>query len=495
VLQPSVGFASAVGNVYTIISNTGTSRTGGNFGNLPDGTTFQIGLMKFQIFNNGGDGNDVVLIHKDTASLFPGRTLTSVIDEGGVATLTGRIVDPDPLDSFILTVDWGDGSPVESHTYAPGTATATLTHRYLDNRPNGKAYVANVEWHDQHGEGNSDQMSVLVNNVAPAVTVAGPDSAVRQQVVSFALAATDASPTDQAAGFTYEIDWGDGSRPEKVRRSPGNGTDVVLDHVFARTGTFTVRVTATDKDGASTVTTHTVTVSAAALQPDSLDPTETMLVVGGTDGADTIRLRSAAGGAVEVLIGGRSQGTFSPTGRVVVLGGPGDDAIEVSAGVTLPAWLYGQAGDDRLAAGGGGSVLLGGDGADTLLGGDARDLLIGGKGADVLDGRGGDDILVGGTTTLDADEAALAAVMAEWTSGRDYATRVANLSGTGSGPRRNGNSFLTAGGPSATVLDDQDSDDLVGGPGLDWFFAHLGRHRTDDVFGALPGEVVQDVGA
>jgi hypothetical protein len=42
----------------------------------------------------------------------------------------------------------------------------------------------------------------------------------------------------------------------------------------------------------------------------------------------------------------------------------------------------------------------------------------------------GDDLLIAGPTAFDADLAALAAVMAEWTSARNYADRVANLRGT-----------------------------------------------------------------
>ena len=44
--------------------------------------------------------------------------------------------------------------------------------------------------------------------------------------------------------------------------------------------------------------------------------------------------------------------------------------------------------------------------------------------------------------------------MAEWGSEHDYATRVANLQGQGSGPRYNGSFFLTMDGPIPTVLDD-----------------------------------------
>ena len=44
------------------------------------------------------------------------------------------------------------------------------------------------------------------------------------------------------------------------------------------------------------------------------------------------------------------------------------------------------------------------------------------------------DYVDAGFTTFDANTAALNAVFSEWTSVRDYPTRVANLRGTGSGP-------------------------------------------------------------
>jgi hypothetical protein len=482
VLQPSLGFTSAVGDSFLFLNNASKNAVSGTFAGLPAGAIFLLNNLKFQISYAGGTGNDLVLTHLDTSALFPNRTVTPLVTEGSVATLRGDIVDPDPLDVFILSVDWGDGSPVEVHTYAPSTPSATLTHLYPDDRANGKPYPVKLEWHDQHGQGNSDVLSVLVSNAPPAVAIAGPSVGVREQDLAFTLTATDPSPVDQDAGFRYEVDWGDGSRATKVKRSAGNGSGVSLDHVYTQAGTFTVRVTATDKDGGTAVATYTVTVSAAALEDDPLHPGTQMLAVGGTDGDDVIRL-SAAGGGVGVWIGGVSQGTFAPTGRVVVLAGPGDDLVTVDPDVTAPAWLYGGAGNDRLQAGGGNSILLGGDGDDVLTGGGARGVLIGGDGADTLRSGAGDDIVIGGTTQFDADEAALAAVLAEWASARDYATRVANLSGTGTGPRLNGNTFLTADGAAATVFDDRDRDVLTGSPGADWFFASLGRGRGDDVLG------------
>jgi hypothetical protein len=88
---------------------------------------------------------------------------------------------------------------------------------------------------------------------------------------------------------------------------------------------------------------------------------------------------------------------------------------------------------------------------------------------------------------------ALAAVLAEWSSGRDYAARVANLTGSGNGPRLNGNTFLMANGPAATVFDDNATDELQGGTGLDLFFAHLGHRHPDDLLDLQSSEVVVDV--
>ena len=52
-------------------------------------------------------------------------------------------------------------------------------------------------------------------------------------------------------------------------------------------------------------------------------------------------------------------------------------------------------------------------------------------------GSSGDDLLIADHTAFDANDAALRAILAEWTSERDYAMRIANLSGLGSGSAGN----------------------------------------------------------
>jgi hypothetical protein len=134
-------------------------------------------------------------------------------------------------------------------------------------------------------------------------------------------------------------------------------------------------------------------------------------------------------------------------------------------------------------AGGGARVsILGGQGNDSFVvqsaipdvalsidGGLGRDLLIAGASAVTLNGGGGEDLLIGGTTDYDQDPDAIAAIMQEWTSGADYATRVANLENGNGAPLLN----------STTVHSNGGANTLNGNAGQDWFFADPARDLSD----------------
>jgi Ca2+-binding RTX toxin-like protein len=236
-------------------------------------------------------------------------------------------------------------------------------------------------------------LNVTVQNVAPTAAVSGPGTGLRGQPLSFTLSANDVSAADQAAGFTYAVDW-DGDGVTDVTYSGPSG--MTLTHNFAQEGTYVVQVTATDRDGGtSTVATTTVLVTVVALQPDASNPSQTVLVVAGTPGNDTILLdKHGNDGSVTVWVNGQNLGVFNPTAGVVVYGYDGNDLI-VARGYKGPVQLYGGAGDDVLVAGFGNSFLSGGDGNDILLGGPGQDVLDGGPGHDVLIGGGGRDTLIG----------------------------------------------------------------------------------------------------
>jgi tetratricopeptide (TPR) repeat protein len=206
---------------------------------------------------------------------------------------------------------------------------------------------------------------------------------------------------------------------------------------------FTVKDTKGNQ-GSATVSVLIDPTASPRLQPDPLGGQ--MLVVDGTPNSDNILVTPGPRqGDVLVSVNGVTTGPFHPTSRLVVFGYGGENRIQVSDRVKVPAWLVGGPGNDLLIAGGGPSVLLGGAGNDTLVAGTGRDLLIGGTGSDVLFGLG-NDILVAGATKFDSNQAALDAILKEWNAPRSFSERVENLTGQVNKSykhRLNDNVFLT----------------------------------------------------
>lgn len=146
-----------------------------------------------------------------------------------------------------------------------------------------------------------------------------------------------------------------------------------------------------------------------------------------------------------------------------VIGGSGNDQITGNAANNV---IRGNGGNDTINGGAGNDVLLGGDGGDVLRGISGRNILIGGTGADLLIGGTDDDLLLSGSSTYEADNSVLTALMAEWASANPYQTRVDHLLGNLAGGA-NANSVLSP----LTVANDGSADYLTGNSGQDWFLA------------------------
>ena len=153
-----------------------------------------------------------------------------------------------------------------------------------------------------------------------------------------------------------------------------------------------------------------------------------------------------------------------------MIGGSGDDTL---TGNTLANTLQAGAGND---------ILVGLDGNDRLEGGSGLDVMIGGNGLDNLIGGDSEDILIAGRTTSDTNVRNLNTFRTEWTSGKNYAARIAKLrAGIGAAPVS-----LKA---KVSVLNDSGEDDaLTGGTGADWFLKAL-----DDVISDLMSGEIFDV--
>ena len=201
-------------------------------------------------------------------------------------------------------------------------------------------------------------------------------------------------------------------------------------------------------------------------------------------GKDSDTLRAGPGNDLlvsgegdDVLQGGDGDDELrGHSGNDVLDGGAGNDTIRAGSGDDL---IRGGDGDDFLHGGGGNDIVLGEAGNDHLDGKNGRDLLIGGLGADLLRGGGHQEVLIAGTTDYDNNDAALRALLAEWTRPTDYATRVHNIT-SGGGSLAGLNLLLN----DTTVHEDEDEDILEGNGGRDLFFYNFeGFGVLDQILG------------
>ncbi|MBK8017280.1 MAG: tandem-95 repeat protein [Betaproteobacteria bacterium] len=155
-------------------------------------------------------GAKSVLVHNVAPQLQ--AVMQSRVDEGDVARLSGTIADPGRLDSFTLTVDWGEGAP-EVIALSAGATVFEVVHRYQDDRPGGTAFDAYpiaISLLDDDGGSAATTAAVVVDNVAPAITglATSAGSVAEGDSVTISGRIDDPGVLDE---HTVQIDWGDGS--------------------------------------------------------------------------------------------------------------------------------------------------------------------------------------------------------------------------------------------------------------------------------------------
>ncbi|MFA4836842.1 MAG: PKD domain-containing protein, partial [Dehalococcoidia bacterium] len=155
--------------------------------------------------------------------------------------------DPGVSDSpWLGTVNYGDGSATQNLTLT-NDKTFVLNHTYIDNG----TYTMTVTVIDKDGGSGSDTANITVNNVAPVVN-AGDDQSAECCIDEVSFIGTFSDPAgSQDAIYDIQWDFGDGNI--------ATGTLTPM-HQYRDTGTYTVTLTVTDKDGGKGIDTLTVTV-------------------------------------------------------------------------------------------------------------------------------------------------------------------------------------------------------------------------------------------
>ncbi len=317
--------------------------------------------------NNGGTstGSFNIIVNNVAPTLTISGAAT--VDEGSPYALNLASSDPGQDTISGWSINWGDGN-IETVTGNPLSAT----HIYADGV---NTYTISATATDEDGTYSANNLGVAVNNVAPTATANSYSTAQATAVSGNVVTDNTGSGVDSdPAGANDPL-------AVSTHTSPSNGTLVLYtdgsftytpDSTFAGVDSF--GYTISDGDGGFSSATVTINVVAATsgsvvtISDSCLGGTA--LLITGTSGNDTIVVEpGTTSSTLKVTFNGVVTTQPKPTGRIIVTGGAGDDNIQIAGAITNVVWLYGDAGNDRLNAGNGGSLLIGGDGDDILIGG------------------------------------------------------------------------------------------------------------------------------
>lgn len=235
---PGGSYYAGASGYFSTVSVDGGGRlvVGGNAEGGTRGTDFVIAR-----YVTGGLSVNVLNVNPQIVSVTVPGTATEGATVALQASATDAAGDADPL-SYGWTV-YRNGSLFAQLSGADASFTA---------HDNGN-YQVFLSVSDGDGGFASASRFLFVTNAAPTATFVAPADADEGTAFTLWLTgAADASPTDEAAGFTYAFDFGGGYGPW--------GTDNIASFTPADNGVLTVRGKVRDKDGAVTEYTATVTV-------------------------------------------------------------------------------------------------------------------------------------------------------------------------------------------------------------------------------------------
>ncbi len=177
----------------------------------------------------------------------PALTLSgnAASNEGAAYVLNVAATDPAGANDILsYSIDWGDGSAVQTLTTAELAALfGTVNHLFADDEDgptNATLRTISVTANDGDGGIATQTKGVTINNVDPTIALGGAGTAEVGQSYTLNLGAVTDPGTDTVA--SYSINWGDGNT-----QTVNAAGDVA--HTYASTGNYTIAVGLTDEDG------------------------------------------------------------------------------------------------------------------------------------------------------------------------------------------------------------------------------------------------------
>ncbi|WP_442508220.1 hypothetical protein SH528x_007181 [Novipirellula sp. SH528] len=408
----------------------------------------------------GGDGNDVLMGSAGDDNLNGEAGDDVVLGGNGNDSLRGGTGNNE------VRRDGGDYPRLDLHdaigVFVSTTRTPTTTQLLLDAATGADNLAGWAVGGSGSGtDGGDGEPDAPVPRVARTTSLTGTNVAVTGQPIVLSGAITDL-PTGATSRLLWEVKNADG---ETV--AIGKGASFEFLPILA--GTYTASLTATDSDNGLGTASVSLDVQDIRIVPDPDHPGKSILILGGSQLNDDIKLQDVRRqpSSVEVR---HSRGdvwtrtTYTNISRIDVYGGEGSDDLVADRRLAIPVRLFGGAGDDKIRGGAADDFLDGGAGDDRLYGFDGDDVLVGGWGADRLDGGEGDDLMITEFMRTDAGKTDPDVIVDRWSrTGLSVADRLATLI-----------SDL-----SNAISSDGATDNSDGDRGQDAFFTQLSDDRRE----------------
>ena len=295
-------------DTHTVLWNFGDGETGGENNLTPSHSYSAPGVYTVTLTvtdDDGGVGSDTLTVTVSNRPPVIDLGGDAQINEGEYLTRSGSFTDPGS-ESWTGEVDYGEGAGFQA--LALNTeGSFELNHLYPDDGNN----TITVQITDELDAVGEASFQVIVNNIAPEVTLTG--ETVLSEGEIFTGAGSFADPG--ADSWTATVDYDDGLGPQPLVLMDQTFT---LEHLYPEDGIPAVTVCVTDDDGGEGCTVLTLTV-------ENLPPS---VVAGGDMTAET--------GEVVVFSGSYSDPGVEDTHTISWDFGDG----ETEGGTLTPAHVY-----------------------------------------------------------------------------------------------------------------------------------------------------------
>jgi hypothetical protein len=264
-------------DLHTVVLNWGDSSTTATTLSLAAGlTTFSAthtyldelpnptDTVTATVTDDGGasaSGTTTVTVTNVTPSNVSVSLNAANVNEGGVVTATGSFTDPGTLDLHTVVLNWGGNETPTTLNLAAGLTTFSVTHTYLDDKPNPLHTVTSTVT-DDGGASGSATTTITVNNVAPTNVQISLNPSAVSEGGTVMVTGSFIDPGTQDL-HTVVIDFGDGSATDTLHL-PAGVTTFTDFHQFTSGGTDTVTAVVNDDSGGTGFGSTTIAVGTVA---------------------------------------------------------------------------------------------------------------------------------------------------------------------------------------------------------------------------------------